>query len=85
MSAPASVGRPDPPGHGAVEVLAAVFAEVLGLEEVGPDDDFFELGGHSLSAVQLVTQVNDATGSSLRVRDVFQAPTVALLTPLLRA
>ena len=59
------------------EVLAAIWARVLGVPEVGVNDDFFALGGHSLLATQLVAEVREAFGVDLPVRAVFRAPTVA--------
>ena len=61
------------------ELLCMLFAEVLGVEQVGPEDSFFDLGGHSLLAIKLANMVGEAFGVDLPVRVVFQAPTVAQL------
>ncbi|MFD5180208.1 amino acid adenylation domain-containing protein [Nocardia sp. NPDC058379] len=59
--------------------VAAVFAEVIGTEQVSVDQSFFELGGNSLSATKVVARVNSALGSTIALRDLFDAPTVAQL------
>ena len=65
---------------GAVEeILAAIYAEVLGLGRVGVNDSFFDLGGDSLSAMRLVAAVNSNLAVCLSVRAVFEAPTIAQL------
>jgi len=59
------------------EVLATVWAEILGLERVGIDQSFFELGGHSLLATQLMARVRRVFQVEVALRALFDAPTVA--------
>ncbi|MEV0356930.1 amino acid adenylation domain-containing protein [Nocardia sp. NPDC050697] len=73
------------PATPAEETVAAVFAEVLGAERVGADDDFFELGGNSLIATRVVTRLRERTGTEVRVAVFFDDPTVAGLAARLAA
>ncbi|MFE9250595.1 amino acid adenylation domain-containing protein [Streptomyces sp. NPDC007088] len=63
-------------------IVADIWSEVLGLEQVGVHDDFFQLGGHSLRAVRLATRLQNA-GYAMSVRAVMQYPTIAEAADLL--
>jgi amino acid adenylation domain-containing protein len=66
-------------------LLAELFGEVLGVREVGPDDDFFVLGGHSLLATRLAGRIRTVLGADLSIRQLFEAPTPARLLRALDA
>ncbi|HLF03656.1 MAG TPA: non-ribosomal peptide synthetase [Dehalococcoidia bacterium] len=66
-----------PPRTAAEEALSAIWAQVLGLNRVGVDDNFLELGGDSLLATQVISRVINACKVNLPLRVLFAAPTVA--------
>lgn len=79
----ATAGRPEvsrafrrPTSPAEIEI-ATIWADCLGIEHVGVDDDFFELGGHSLLGMQVTAEVSRAFGTRIRSRDFYLAPTVA--------
>ena len=57
--------------------LAGFYAEVLGVEAVGVEDDFFELGGHSLHATQVISRVRDSFNVELPLSQFFETGTLA--------
>src|SRR5262249_53525557 len=59
------------------EVVAQIFADLLGRERVGDHDSFFDLGGHSLLATQAVSRLRELAGVEVPLRAFFARPTVA--------
>jgi amino acid adenylation domain-containing protein len=66
------------------QVLAGIWADVLGLDRVGTTDDFFELGGHSLLVTQVVSRIRDLFLIEFPIRGFLSAGTVLALAERLR-
>jgi acyl carrier protein len=75
------VTRPAPvavtSGSDVEQALAGIWAELLGLDVIVPEDDFFQLGGHSLLGTRLTSRLREVFGVQVRLRDLFEVPTVA--------
>ncbi|BAZ08945.1 amino acid adenylation domain protein [Calothrix sp. NIES-4071] len=65
--------------------VAAIWAEVLGLQEVSVNDNFFELGGHSLLATSVISRIREAFSIEIPLRHLFEAPTIALVSKVIEA
>jgi amino acid adenylation domain-containing protein len=79
-----SADRPAPPvttqpKTSTEELVCEIFSEVLGLPDVHPSDSFFDLGGHSIVAALLLSRLRHVLQAELTIRDVFEAPSAALL------
>ncbi|MEG4342269.1 amino acid adenylation domain-containing protein [Microcoleus sp. A003_D6] len=68
-----------PPRTPVEEVLARIWAEILGLERVGIHDNFWECGGDSLLATQVISRIRNTLEIELSLRSLFEAPTIGEL------
>src|ERR1041384_6053631 len=74
-----------PPSNAVESMLADIWQNLFGIEEIGVHDDFLALGGHSLLAIQLITRVREAFQIELPLTDLFNAPTIAGLAEKITA
>jgi amino acid adenylation domain-containing protein len=73
------------PGNPTEQIIANIWAEVLGLDRVGANDNFFELGGHSLLATQVISRVRESFKIELPLRTLFESPEVRALAEKIAA
>jgi acyl carrier protein len=66
------------------ELLLSIWRDVLGIAEVGPDDDFLMLGGDSTDVTRFITRVREMSGCSVGYAEVFEHRTVSRLAELLK-
>ncbi len=67
------------------QILAGIWADLLGREQVGRDGQFFELGGHSLLAARVISRLRSAFGIEMPLRELFAAPKLADLAARIEA
>ncbi|MEV6632778.1 non-ribosomal peptide synthetase [Actinoplanes sp. NPDC051470] len=85
LPAPAEFGPAFTAPRDALEqLIAEVFADVLGVDRISVDLSFFGLGGHSLLVTQVAYRIRAATGADLPLKSVFEHPTVAALAAEIR-
>jgi hypothetical protein len=65
------------------KAVAAIWAELLGVPNLGLHDDFFDLGGQSLLAIKAVSRLGDAFDVALSLRTLFERPTIAGLAEII--
>ena len=69
----------EPPEGGVAATIAALWAQVLGVERIGAGDNFFDLGGHSLQLIRVHGLLESRLGRELSLVDLFKHPTVSAL------
>jgi acyl carrier protein len=74
----------DAPRDETEQQIARVWADALGIDEVGIRDNFSQLGGHSLLAIRIVSELRTAFQIDLPIRALFDAPTVAELSSYIK-
>lgn len=65
------------------EECVHIWSDILGVQNIGIDDDFFELGGHSLIATQVLTEIREMFGVSIKLSKLSEEPTIRVLSNLI--
>jgi amino acid adenylation domain-containing protein len=71
------------PRNAAEEIIAGIWAEILGRKRLGVHDNFFDRGGHSLKATQVVSRLRKVFQSEIPLRHLFEFPTIAELAAVI--
>ncbi|WP_050592840.1 non-ribosomal peptide synthetase [Salinispora pacifica] len=79
LDEPAPAATPMPTPDDEQSVLTGIWQQILGVDDIGPDDDFFALGGDSLLAIRVIADA-EAAGIDIALADLFATPTINGLT-----
>ncbi|MET7339604.1 amino acid adenylation domain-containing protein, partial [Nonomuraea sp. NPDC005650] len=82
-SRPELAGGYEAPVTATEQVLAGIWADLLGVDQVGVRDNFFDLGGHSLLATQAITRIRNTFGTDLVLAALFDQPTLKQLAAII--
>jgi amino acid adenylation domain-containing protein len=80
-----STPRYEAPQGEVEEGLAAIWRELLHLQQVGRQDNFFEIGGHSLTGIKLIAKIAERFNVKLAAMAVFQYPTIQQMAPIVES
>jgi amino acid adenylation domain-containing protein len=67
------------PRTAAEELVAQIWSDIIGVEQIGIHDNFFELGGHSLLAIRVISHLRDVFNVELPLNSLFENPTIEAL------
>jgi acyl carrier protein len=67
------------------KILCRLFSEIVGVEDVGVNDDFFLIGGHSLLAIKLIARFKDETGGNIPLDQLFEKATPKSIAEMIQA
>lgn len=71
------------PNNHTQEILVGIWSDILGLEQVGIEDNFFDLGGHSLLVIQVALRSRQAFGVDIPLQALFESPTISSFSELI--